>query len=149
MMNLFKRSAADPADETGKKRRRVLGDSVYRRLLIVALGIGFISNAYSSIFLKNALSVIGLVFQATIMVSVFQKWKCQEPLVKLWASMWIIAGITGAISYLTAKTLPLHAPSGDLPGNAVDTAILIASSFFMTLGFYFYFSYGKNCDEIE
>jgi hypothetical protein len=149
MMNFIKRDTTNPSGETGKKRHRVLGDTMYRRLLLIALCIGFVSNMYSIFFLKNLLSVIGLFFQAIIMVSIFQKWKYQELLVKLWASMWIIAGIGGAISYLTAKTVPIPVQYGNLPTNSVRFAILLVSAFFITMGFYFYFSYGKNSDDIE
>jgi len=149
MMNFIKRDANDPADETGKKHYRVLGNTMYRRLLVIALGIGFVSNLYSIFFLKNMLSIMGLLFQAVVMVSIFQKWKYQELLVKLWASMWIIAGIGGAISYLTSKTLPLNEHYGNLPADSVHTAILFVSAFFITMGFYFYFSYGKNTDDSE
>ena len=149
MMIYFKDDRTDPENHTGTKPYRVLGDNFYKRCLVVLLSLGTLSNLYSVFFLKNLISFVGLIFQVMTIASIIQKWRYQELLVKLWASLCIVAGITGAISYLTANTTPMNDQLAQLPKDAVKSALVIVSAFFITIGLYFYTGFGKNSESVK
>jgi hypothetical protein len=84
-MIYFKDDPTDP--ENRNKPYRTLGNNFFKRSLVVLLAFGVLSNVFSVFILKNTVSVIGLIFQGMTLVSIFQKWRYQELLVKIWASM--------------------------------------------------------------
>jgi hypothetical protein len=145
-MIYFKDDPADP--ENRNKPYRTLGNNFFKKSLVVLLAFGIFSNLFSVFILKNGASVIGLILQVMTMASIFQKWRYQELLVKLWASLCLFAGITGAIAYLTAGTLPNSEQLAQLPKDSVKSALIIVSSFLMTIGLYFFTGYRKNCEEV-
>jgi hypothetical protein len=134
--------------EPEKKRYRVVGNNHYKWLLTGTLGIGLIFNLYAIFMLRQPLPVIGLFLQIAILVSIFEKWRYQELLVKLWAIIYIIAGIAGVVASTFAHVLlQAHRYDPKLSSQA-HPVFLIFYIFLLAIGLYFFSRYKYNSDEI-
>jgi hypothetical protein len=129
---------------------KAIGENRYKWLLIIALCVFMIGNLYSIFISRKLLSVIGIFFQATVIVSIFNRWKYQEILVKIWATINIITGVAGIIFVITSYGMYLtdRFSHRELPNLSANLSLIIMSLFFILVGFYFYQNYLKNSNDI-
>jgi hypothetical protein len=132
-----------------KKPFKVIVNNLYKWLLVGMLAVGLMSNLYSFFASRTPLSVIGFFFQMTVLVSLFEKWKYQELLVKIWSGLFIIIGIAIVVMTTTLHVMyQMHRyDDGSIPGGSVHPEALIISLPFLAIGLYFFLRFKYNCEE--
>jgi hypothetical protein len=119
-----------------------LKNGFYKFSLIGIISILLILNLINFSNLFKVYSLIPLLLQVLILISVFSKNKSQEIFIKIWSILLIIGGLAGLISGLAALLKLII--TGALNVSKFTWPYKLDSILYLTGGFYFFISFKKN-----
>jgi hypothetical protein len=117
----------------------------YRNSLIVTITILFLTNFYLLIT-GILLAIVPIILQGLLLVTMYLKWSEQRIVIKFWAGIIFISGISGLIA---ACARAVGNSLGDDRGQPIDPGQVAYSCVCVGIGIYYYVMLPRSTKIVE